>query len=240
MGFIFAVFASTRAAHAEEVETVVKAGPNTVGYDISWPQCDAAKPAGSIGFAVIGLTGGKPFTRNRCFDEQYRWARQAETAPDVYINLDYPKKTDWNTFVGPAGICVTGDPGCTAYNWGYNSARDAVALGRAKGITPTVWWLDVEQENYWSTDQAANKRVVAGAIDYLTSQGLAIGVNSTGYQWGEITGGFTPDIPAWVAGARNLAEAQKKCAQASFTAGPVAMVQWVEQFDRNLICAPAQ
>jgi len=238
MGFIFAVFAGTRAARAEGAEAaLVTAGAGTVGYDISWPQCGEPNPQGEIGFAVIGLTGGKPFTRNRCFDAQYQWARQAEAHPDVYINLDYPKTTDWNTFVGPAGICMGGQAACVAYNWGYNSARDAVALARAKGITPTVWWLDVEQENYWSPEKGANERVVSGAIDYLKAQGLNIGVYSTSYQWGEITGGYRPNVRAWVAGARNLAEAEKKCGQASFTGGPVAMVQWVEKFDRNLICA---
>ena len=59
-------------------------------YDISWPQCPDTFPEGEFEFAVIGLTGGKPFTSNNCFAAQYRWARTAEVNPDVYINLDFP------------------------------------------------------------------------------------------------------------------------------------------------------
>src|SRR2546430_1231393 len=43
------------------------------GFDASYPQCRmGAAPPGDFG--VIGVTGGRPFTVNRCAPREYRWA----------------------------------------------------------------------------------------------------------------------------------------------------------------------
>lgn len=242
MGFIFAVFAGAKPVRAEGPQPEVAPRlTGLAGYDISWPQCGMAYPAKPAGFGVVGVNGGRPLTRNNCFVEQYRWAAQAEPAPAVYINLESPRGTSWHTIIGGAGVCAPADAACQAYNYGYNSARDAVAFAASKGVNPSRWWLDVETDNRWSEDTGLNRRVVQGAIDYLASKGFTVGAYSTPFQWELITGeGYRPGIASWAAGARNLREAQSRCTDAyAFAGGPVQLVQWVEKYDRNWACPDA-
>src|SRR2546421_1598048 len=58
-----------------------------LGYDLSWPQCDGTRPPTSGGFAVIGVTGGRPFTANPCLRTEFDWGRGSGTTPSAYINL---------------------------------------------------------------------------------------------------------------------------------------------------------
>lgn len=178
--------------------------PSAVGTDVSWPQCGQALPSG-YNFAVVGVTGGKPFTNNDCFSSEFRWATTTGMGPaELYINLDYGKSA-----IGPLE-CVDGEDGCLAYNYGYSAAATAYrfAARQTAGSSRAVdlWWLDVETENYWSDDQLANSYVIQGALDYLQrSMGKTVGVYSTAHQWGIIAGGFAPPQTAnWVAGASSL------------------------------------
>jgi hypothetical protein len=95
--------------------------------------------------------------------------------------------------------------------------------------------------NVWSANQAANASVVQGAIDRLRNMGLAVGVYSTGYQWGIITGSYSPGVPVWVAGAIDIASANAWCSGShSFGGGETWMVQTVPlQFDYDVVCSPA-
>src|SRR3954468_11977960 len=43
------------------------------GWDVSHPQCRRALPDRG-GFAIVGVTGGRPLSSNRCFADQQRWA----------------------------------------------------------------------------------------------------------------------------------------------------------------------
>lgn len=238
MGLIFAVLAGTNAARADEPPAANTAPAPTLGFDISWPQCGGSFPNMSSGFAIIGVNGGRAYTRNRCFQEQYQWALRFQAEPAVYINLNTIDKHSLNTIVGPAGICPPSDAWCTAYNYGYNAARDAVAWGTAQGAIARTWWLDVETMNRWSADTNLNARVVGGAIDYLREHGLQTGIYSTPYQWKVITGSYAPGLPVWTAGAVHLVEAKTRCdnPRYAFGGGAVAMVQYVDTYDMNWIC----
>ena len=55
------------------------------GYDVSYPQCKSELPTKPVGFAIVGLNGGKPFTKNKCFASQWEWALSHD-AVAVYIN----------------------------------------------------------------------------------------------------------------------------------------------------------
>jgi GH25 family lysozyme M1 (1,4-beta-N-acetylmuramidase) len=144
------------------------------------------------------------------------------------LNLNAPSgRTAPRGLVGPAGTCGAEDRSCQSFNFGYNAALHAVAYARSQGVTAPFWWLDVETENTWSENRTLNARVIQGALDALRSQGLAAGIYSTGYQWNEIAGSFSPGLPVWVAGASSRAQAQSFCtATAAFGGGTVVLVQY--------------
>jgi GH25 family lysozyme M1 (1,4-beta-N-acetylmuramidase) len=110
------------------------------------------------------------------------------------------------------------------------------------GAANHTWWLDVETANSWSsTSKPANAAAVHGFVDYLLAQpGVSVGIYSTGYQWGVITGtpaGFET-FPNWVPGAGTVAQAASYCSPSrSFTGGPVVMTQYpLNGFDGDYLC----
>lgn len=219
-------------------------GADGPAYDISWPQCPDTYPEGGFSFAVIGLTGGRPFTTNECFRTQYAWAQTAQSHPDVYINLDFPKAGRRESLTGPYGVCDPADDWCRGYNWGFNLAKDSIRRAAGFGVTPGRYWLDVEQENYWSDDQRNNAQVVRGALDYFLDFNIPIGIYGTSYQWGEITGGFMAPVrlPLWAAGAEDAEEARARCddRRRVFAGGEIWLVQYPEgEFDGNVLCPRA-
>ncbi|MCK9519634.1 MAG: hypothetical protein M0R74_11520, partial [Dehalococcoidia bacterium] len=142
MGLILALLLGAEAVRAEESEEVPEEMPearrNTmVGYDISWPQCDGLYPGEPIGFGIVGVTGGKPYTVNRCLQEQWEWTKQGGYPGEVYINVDYWKRTSYHHFFGPAGLCSPLDLACQAFNYGWNGAREAVSYGESQGVDAT-------------------------------------------------------------------------------------------------------
>lgn len=211
------------------------------GFDISWPQCPGSKfPADPVAFAIVGINNGRPFTSNPCFVEQYSWAAKYERNPAVYVNTDFPKpgRTEANT--GPFGTCEPTDDWCRAYNWGYNAAKEAHTRAMSLGISPKIWWLDVETGNYWLTGYPHyNAQVIQGAVWYYQEHGLNAGIYGTSYQWGLIAGSLAPALPVWVAGAQGLSAAAARCATTSFAfaGGKIAMVQYYDYgFDTNYEC----
>ena len=179
------------------------------GYDISWPQCGLASPGQPYSVAVVGVTGGRPFTSNPCLDSQWQWAGAGGSGAAVYMNTSNPS---------PAG----------AYAWGVSSAQDALARAASAGVRSPMWWLDVEFGNAWSSDRNANAQAVQGAIDALRGSGVQVGVYSTSYQWGVIVGGYAPGVPIWVAGAP-WGAAASWCSGHGFGGGPTWMVQSVDR-----------
>src|SRR5438105_15719018 len=58
--------------------------PRSTGYDISFPQCGGAYPAGAFG--VVGVNGGYPFVHyNPCLADEYTHSSHAS----LYINTGY-------------------------------------------------------------------------------------------------------------------------------------------------------
>ncbi|MGQ0743932.1 MAG: hypothetical protein ACT4OS_06280 [Acidimicrobiales bacterium] len=248
---IFAV-AALAAAGLALVDRPAAAAPqpDSIGYDVSWPQCGKPLPAGPV-FAVVGVSGGKPYTDNACLATQYAWA-SASASPGgaaFYMNTSNPGRAstalDWYAQRQPNATCGRQAEVACAYNFGFGAARHAFAYAeRSTGSAAGhPWWLDVETDNSWSpADKAANVAAIRGSIDYLRGQGVPVGVYSAGRQWATITGSASfPEMANWVAGARTADEARTFCSRPSFTGGPVTMVQFVEGgFDRNYVCAVTQ
>lgn len=239
--------------------------PDPIGYDISYPQCGADYPD-AFAFAIVGVNGGRVYDINACFGPGGDHASQLEWAgedAELYFNTGNPGphlSRHW-----PAGDvdpreCETPDNPALdsrdcAYNYGWNAAGHAyeaaldayVELGWADEDAERLdgdvtIWLDVEEANSWRRDRALNVAALEGAVAYLESVGTArIGFYSTPRLWDRITGGTDAfaEHPAWHAGARDLADAERRCGdEEAFTGGELAMVQWVEDgLDHNIRCA---
>lgn len=209
------------------------------GIDISWPQCVGNQiPAGEASFVVVGVNGGKAFTRNDCFKQQVDWASTANVKPQLYTNVNGV----------PAGyrnnVCEAADLACNAYHYGWDSSIDAVGFAESQQVHVQIYWLDVETMNYWTPDKWKNAWTVRGAIEGLQSKGKTVGIYSTPYQWNEVAGQYAPQLPVWTAGAEDLNDARERCSgRYEFGGGKVTLVQYIENnFDTNFACStmPAQ
>jgi hypothetical protein len=211
--------------------------PGATGYDISWPQCGLPYPELAGGrLAIVGVTGGRPFTPNRCLRSEYLWAAAGGERPSLYVNLAYGVSAR-----GPLH-CAADNDRCRSYNYGYLAAQYAYtyaylnSLGRT-AYTP-AWWLDVETANSWSSDTGLNAAVVRGAIDYLhTMHGALVGVYSTPDEWQEIAGGLSPPgMPNWVPGAEGPNDVLK-CLSPIWPGGQVWLIQWlIGDYDQIRAC----
>jgi hypothetical protein len=218
----------------------------SIGYDINWPQCQTpgssqtvalpgppSYPAGTSKYtiAVVGVDGWATGPYNSCFDAEIKWAENATYpagsglggAPpyDLYMFLNSPASNSTIDMTGPAGTCsnFTGATWshCLAYNYGYNSAIDAVAFAKSQGASAKIWWLDIENDicapgmwndaangEWWSCDLNLNAATIQAAIDALRSQGITAGIYCTAVQWAGITNSYTVQggaPPIWIAGA---------------------------------------
>lgn len=218
------------------------AGPAT-GNDISWPQCGRSYPAGQA-FGIVGVNGGRPFEDNPCLVSEFQWAT-ASGPPGLYINTANPgpqsSVVDWYRQRSPNAACGPANERACGYDFGYAAAQHAYGFANAREPAGPghTWWLDVETGNSWSADLDVNLAVVTGSIDYLAGRGVVVGIYSTRYQWGRITGGAAvPSLPNWVPGARDADQAAGFCTPGrSFTGGPVVVVQYVNQgFDHDYPC----
>ncbi|MEA2715921.1 MAG: hypothetical protein QOI99_238 [Actinomycetota bacterium] len=214
-----------------------------IGHDISWPQCETDRPAPAA-FGVVGVTGGRSYTRNPCLAGQFAWAEATPGGAAFYMNTSNPgadaEALDWYAQRSPDPACGPAGEGACAYDFGFNAAADAftyaqAATGSAAG---RVWWLDVEPDNSWSDNVFANRASLQGSIDFLQRQpGVVVGVYSTPRMWGRIMGDHRLALPNWTAGSTTLAEAVVRCAPVfSATGGPVVLSQWVEGFDNDYVC----
>jgi hypothetical protein len=239
-----------------EAAAPAPAPAGSTGYDISWPQCPSSFPSGGA-FGIVGVTNGLAFSANPCLPNEYAWASGRPYAAALYMNTGNPETASSN-WPGRAGVgprtCTTtnlADPSNVdcAYNYGWNAATDALRVATANVGTAArtlPWWLDVETGNSWNGTVAANSSTVQGYIDYVRSQATGmVGIYSTGYQWGQITGGYTvpssastPAAPDWLAGASSVSQAASMCDPAnSFSGGPVQLVQYPNSgFDGNYVC----
>jgi hypothetical protein len=159
------------------------------GYDVSYPQCPPNSytvPPGSS-FGIIGANDGRPFTVNPCFGTEY-----SSPANSAYINTGYAKAYRSNI----TATCSQASGGNQA--WAIGCSEAEYSLSRV-GVTPSMWWLDVETANSWSTGNVApNRSTIQGAISQLGTTGVPVGVYSTAAAWSRITG--RNFVPSGVAG----------------------------------------
>jgi len=266
-GYSSAPTLSSTPEHISPVGNVYPAG--ATGYDLSFNS--VSYPFDSFGFVVLGATGGKAFTHNPRLESQFSGARSSSAvAPTIYMNVNAaygsaatnanmstPKKCDalfGETRTSKLSGGTYPEPTvCASYNYGYNTAKDAYAYAsKLTYAAVPIWWLDVEEANSWSDNTAVNDATIQGAIDYLNSQSVRVGVYSMQYMWRMIAGSdFVPTqtiggkavpIPSWYPiGINTRVGAINACVTRGglFTDSPLWVVQYVENataVDQNIAC----
>ena len=235
-----------------------------VGIDVSWPQCGKTLPKQPAS-AIVGVNNGLANTTNPCLAAQLAWA---DTAPSpaltaqprvaLYVNTANPGlQGSWwpgsNRYGGvdvanPYGVCRGGgseadDFRACSYMYGYAKAYDDATIRGIDNPEDYLWWLDVETENSWQPDKAANVADLEGMTAYFTSINAKVGLYSTGYQWSQIAGTVSAGsplagLPSWLGGARSLTGARSNCSLPALTPGSrVALAQYVSGgLDYNYSC----
>lgn len=206
----------------------------TTGVDVSYPNCTVTVSA--VSFGIVGINNGVVYSHNSCA------AAQAQRFSDLslYINtgLNASKSSPYYT---QAQAGCNGDVNCAAYNYGYNTAKDALDYASMQGISSSKWWLDVETSNTWNRDVMQNQKSIQGSYDALIAGGAAlVGVYSTTAQWQTITGGWQNNWPSWGATTWTTAtQAQKYCTGHQFTGGPSLLMQYQSKqskVDQDVAC----
>ena len=240
---IASIFATAGSLLANQAAPVPYSHGAT-GFDISFPQCGAAYPDGTFG--IVGVNGGYPFAHyNPCLADEYAHSSHAA----LYINTGYDPLYTHVDGQHTIPECLTksaavpGSPEQTAaWAVGCSEASRSMAYAASQGVSqPRGWWLDVETENSWSsTDLSLNQYTIQGIVDTLRRASSApVGIYSTGYQWGTITGGLpVSGVQAnWVATGNLSGEgAHTRCGR-GFSGAPVWLVQYIQGgFDTNYVC----
>jgi len=197
------------------------------GYDVSFPQCHQELSQRFVGFVIIGLNNGRPYTTNPCFVKQWAWAN-SHTARAIYINVS--------------------DPGEQAPKARGNAiARDTLAQIQQFDIPKDVpIWLDVEMNNDWTNPDRAVV-VLNEVLRVLNASGHPVGIYSVPVHWFNITLSADVSIPTWLALgkysdiARGVADAKAACTKRNFGGRQPAIVQFVGKTgqvwtDRNIMC----
>jgi hypothetical protein len=232
-----------------------------LGNDVSWPQCNKDLPAPQA-FAIVGVTGGLANNTNPCLGDQLKWAadasgRSSQPAVALYVNTANPghegswwPASDIYPLEGgvevpnPYGDCRAPD-GATegpvnfecSYMYGYAKAYDAANIRGVPNPGTYFWWLDVETGNSWQTGTenatALNRATLEGMAKYFKDNTAGVGIYSTSYQWGIITGTVPSSspltgLPSWLAGAKTLRGAKSNCSLPGLTPGStVTVTQYV-------------
>jgi hypothetical protein len=206
------------------------------GNDISFPQCGTSSYPSNT-FGIVGVGGGRAFTHNPCLAQEFTWAQGLSTRASLYMNLNAPAdSTASNGMTGAYGHCSQKNKRCQAKNYGYNAAQDAFNYATSQNVSSSLWWLDIETANFWASETSLNQATIKGAVRFLSSQGISVGVYSTQSMWSSITGGYTNGLPAWV--AIDTTNPSDYCSSTyAFTGGAVYLVQYsYNDFDTDYAC----
>jgi hypothetical protein len=228
------------AVAALAVPGTAVAAPTTVGYDVSYPQCETDLPDDRA-FVVVGVNGGLSTRANPCLSEQLEWAWESSGAVDeqpraqLYLNTANPGQvldevSTWpERGSTPYGDCDGTNSTACSWQYGWERAKNSVvsffrpaALDARVDTQPSryTWWLDVETLNTWQLGSddalARNRAALEGMTEYLLSRDARVGIYSTGEQWWQIAGVVEHDsvlagLDSWLAGSVTAAEAAKAC-----------------------------
>lgn len=221
---------------------------NDQGVDLSWPptNCDAVIPPEAT-FGIVGVSGGSNFTSNDCLVQEASQFNKLS----LYVNTGYQGLEVLQDYPELASMCADGDENCIAYNYGVKAGQFALEYAFDQKIYAQNWWLDIETENSWSENLAANTQALQGEMDGITLAAAShnlpkpvFGFYSTPNMYGRITGGWLNGLPSWVAtGHKGPENAMAHCQGYEFTGGTTVVVQYVDDeanlgrgVDSDLVC----
>jgi hypothetical protein len=140
------LFAVLAIATALAGAAAALATPSTVGYDLSYPQCETSLPP-FASFAIVGVDGGLANDPNPCLAQQLAWAsaapglrRPAQPGLSLYLNAADPGSgvADWPSPAGgtagaatPYGACDGSWSRACAYTYATLRAAYSYALAVA-------------------------------------------------------------------------------------------------------------
>lgn len=157
----------------------------------------------------------------------------------------------------PYGDCTGANDMACSWQYGWNRAVEAdidrfVPAASVAGINQSVaayvWWLDVETMNTWQSGTnealARNTATLEAMTSYFTLKGATVGLYSTAYQWGVITGSTVSagsnlnGLANWRPSGASLNNAIANCSVAPLTNGGfISLTQYVQQnLDKNHSC----
>jgi hypothetical protein len=161
----------------------------------------------------------------------------------------------------PDGTCDGSDSTACAWQYGWDravqdvawlrqaatAAEAAGAVGVSGDASAYPWWLDVETANSWETGTTSpgfdnNVADLQGMVAALEAAGAQqVGIYSTSYQWGVITGGSKAGnlngLDDWIPGASTQTGAIANCSLTAFTGGSVPITQWFgKPYDGDWAC----
>ena len=176
-----------------------------------------------------------------------------DAADGTNSNTSFAGSSQVTVPVPSYGPCsADNDAGC-AYVYGWAKAYEDFNHRGVPSPATLRWWFDVETTNSWESPGAGHPTAYTSNIadlqamaDYFASQGAAVGIYSTGYQWSQITGGTISlgsndpfhGVANWVAGASSSSAASFCSSSHSFTAGSsVALTQYISgRYDYDHSC----
>jgi hypothetical protein len=154
------------------------------------------------------------------------------------MNLNSPiGSTASEGMTGPYGHCRKADKRCQAENYGYNAAQYASRYAASQGAFSSMWWLDIEKANSWSSSPSLNRGTINGAVKFFKDRGIAVGVYSVPSMWSSITGNYKNNLPVWLA-TSSMTPAPYCSSISGFTGGAVYLVQYASSssFDSDHAC----
>ena len=194
---------------------------NSKGFDVSYPNCTSTLPSGDS-FAIVGVTGGRPFSTYSCFGKLWSGSQKAtDGTPSLYFNTGYSgaygrdissfcASAEKAHFSGPTGLSrhlqkqaqQAWEIGCSEVAYALTAFNSAFRSGAEQ---PTMLFADIETGNSWSSNVTLNQSAIDGISWAMGSNGLG-GIYSSAAMWATITGSYkfspTPNVSAnWVVGA---------------------------------------
>jgi hypothetical protein len=212
----------------------------SIGVDVSYPNGSATIPTAAT-FGIVGVAGGLTYTNNSYLAAEASHFSNLSFYVNTGLNAS-STSTYYQTALAEAQASGGAHP--AAYYYGYNAGQAALAYATAQGQNvKTTWWLDVETANTWSSVTTQNQQSLQGEYDALQAGGATlVGVYSTTYQWGVITGGWQNGWPSW--GATALPTATQALTYSTgheFSGGPSYLMQYRPTgavIDYDVACLP--